>query len=96
MGPMPVQPVVSDHGSWLVPVLIMVTIGWFLLQLRPERKRIWARRWAPVEPVAVIVVTDVLATWNYLRTFKPRQIVSLQFWRERLQFKRIWRDYRDY
>jgi len=80
----------------LVPLLLLTTVGWGLLQWRPRRKRVWARRWVPVEPVVVTVITDVIVTWRYLRSFKLRQIVNANFWRERLQFKKLWQDYQDY
>ena len=86
----------SGEGSWITPVLFIAAVAWVLLQWRPRRRNVWARRWAPLEPVAVTVVTDILATWVFLRSFKLRQVVSVPFWRERLQFKKIWRDYQQF
>lgn len=79
-----------------MPFLFFAAVAWFLLQYRPRRRAVWNARWAAVEPFAVVFALDIIATLHYFRSFKLRQIVSVRFWRERLQFKKIWQDFQKF
>ena len=74
-------------------ILITSCFFWIVLQTRDSRAEVWKRRFVPFKPFVRVFVGDVRATWQYFRSFKLRQVVSPSWWRERLQFRKLWSDF---
>lgn len=77
----------------IVVLTAMGLIVWVLLQTRDSRVVIWKRRAETLRPFTVTIRGDIKATWQYFRSFKLRQVVSPSWWRERLQFRKLWSDF---